>query len=79
MTTIPARLLNALPEKVARLRRRHHQLAVQIDEELQRPMPCSVALQRLKRQRLKLKDQITFYSKLVGSPDRKFMPVAAHS
>ncbi|MEC3861814.1 YdcH family protein [Mesobacterium sp. TK19101] len=79
MTTMPARLLTALPAKVARLRRRHHQLAVQIDEELQRPMPCSVALQRLKRQRLRLKDQITYYSKLVGSQDRTRMPVAAHS
>ena len=77
MTTIPARLRNALPAKVARLRRRHHQLAEQIDAELQRPMPCSAALQQLKRQKLHLKDQIAYYSRLLGSPDRSRMPVAA--
>jgi|GEM_PF-2502539 hypothetical protein len=76
MTTIPARLRAALPAKVAQLRRRHHQLAEQIDAELQRPMPCSAALQTLKRQKLRLKDQIAFYSRLVASADRSRMPAA---
>lgn len=79
MTTIPARLRNALPAKVAQLRRRRHQLAEQIDEELLRPMPCSVTLQSLKRQRLRLKDQIAYYTALSGSADRSRMPVGGVS
>jgi hypothetical protein len=79
MTTIPARLSTALPAKVAQLRRRRHQLAEQIDSELQRPAPCSVTLQTLKRQRLRLKDQIAYYSHLMSSPDRSRLPVAGLS
>ena len=79
MTTIPARLRNALPAKVAQLRRRHHRLAEQIDAELQRPAPCSVALRQLKRQRLQLKDQIAYYSALISASSRSRMPGSAAS
>ncbi|MDF0603926.1 YdcH family protein [Psychromarinibacter sp. C21-152] len=33
-----------------------------MDAELQRPMPCSLVLKRLKRQRLRMKDQIAHYT-----------------
>ncbi|WP_136440501.1 YdcH family protein [Pacificoceanicola onchidii] len=75
METIPARKIHAIAAKVAELRRRHHSLAVKIDDELQRPVPCSSVLQSLKRQKLRLKDQIAYYSALVRSPDRTRLPV----
>lgn len=31
----------------------------EINHELRRPLPCSITLQRLKRQRLNLKDRMT--------------------
>ena len=77
MEKTPARNVNAISAKVAQLRRRHHRLAVQIDDELQRPAPCSLALQRLKRQRLRLKDQIAYYSALTRSQDRSRVPAQA--
>ena len=60
--SMPARKIRAISARVAQLRRRHQSLAAQIEEELQRPAPCSAALQRLKRQRLRLKDQIARYT-----------------
>lgn len=79
MTTITAKLRSTLPARLAQLQRRRHKLAEQIDAELQRPAPCSVTLQQLKRQRLRLKDQITWYTALIRSPDRARMPVVAVS
>lgn len=77
MTTMPARLRTGLPAKVAQLRRRRHQLAEQINTELRRPAPCGVALKRLKRQRLRLKDQIAYYSALLANSERSRKPVSA--
>lgn len=79
MTTITARLRSTLPARLARMQRSRLRLAEQIDAEMQRPLPCSVTLQKLKRERLRLKDQIAYVSALIRSPDRSRMPVAAVS
>jgi hypothetical protein len=69
MTPIPARLQMTLAARVARLRHRREALARQIAEERRRPLPCSAALQSLKRQRLRMKDQIALYTaRLAGAP-----------
>lgn len=44
--------------QVARLRRKHRTLQTRIQQERKRPVPCSLTLQTLKRQRLRLKDDI---------------------
>lgn len=77
MTTLPARQQNALSVKMAQMQRRRHQLAEQIKAELQRPAPCSAALKHLKRQRVRLKDQITYYTSLLANPARGGMPVSS--
>ncbi|MFZ7091302.1 YdcH family protein [Primorskyibacter sp. 2E233] len=77
MKKTSAEKLHSIKARVANLHRRRHDLAMRIDEELQRPAPCSVALQHLKRQRLRLKDQITHYNALLRSPDRSRFPVQA--
>ena len=74
MKRTPAKKHATITAKIAQLRRRRHSLAVQIDDELQRPAPCSVALQSLKRQRLRMKDQIAYYSALMRSTDRTSFP-----
>lgn len=59
--------------RLVALRRRHQVIKSKIAEELRRPMPCSMMLQRLKRQRLAVKDQITRFDGLLrglGSPDK---------
>ena len=48
----------SLKVNMARLRRNHHDVKAEIAKELRRPAPCTLALQRLKRQRLKIKDEI---------------------
>lgn len=40
------------------LQRRHVNLDNKVDQELARPNPCSLELQRLKREKLYLKDEI---------------------
>lgn len=44
---------------VATLKERHQELERAIDEETQRPLPDSMALQALKRHKLRVKDEIT--------------------
>ncbi|NQY41247.1 MAG: YdcH family protein [Henriciella sp.] len=44
--------------RIKALQRRHLQLDSQLDRELTRPNPCSIELQRLRREKLYLKDQI---------------------
>ncbi|MFW2544815.1 YdcH family protein [Primorskyibacter sp. 2E107] len=69
--------LHSIKARVANLHRRRHDLAIRIDDEQQRPIPCSMALRELKRQRLLLKDQITRYNAVLRSPDRSRAPVQA--
>ena len=51
--------------RLVALRRRHQVVKAKIAEELRRPMPCSFMLQRLKRQRLAIKDQIARFDGLL--------------
>ena len=41
------------------LERHHHRLEKQVEAEHKRPNPCAIELQRLKREKLYLKDQMT--------------------
>ncbi len=45
-------------ERVDSLKSKHARLQVEIDEEIHRPMPDSVHLAELKRERLRIKDEI---------------------
>ena len=60
--------------KLVALRRRHQVIKAKIAEELRRPLPCSLLLQRLKRQRLAVKDQIARFDGLLrafGAPGKQ--------
>ncbi len=46
-------------DQVGTLIAQHKELQREIDEETQRPLPNSIALQALKRQKLRIKDEIT--------------------
>lgn len=70
MKKTSARKLPSIKAKVAFLRRRQNDLALRIDDEMRRPVPCSVALQQLKRRRLLLKDQIARCDALLRGPHR---------
>ena len=48
----------SLMVNVTRLRQNHQLVKAKIAKELKRPMPCSISLQKLKRKRLRLKDEI---------------------
>ena len=67
--TTPARQRPAFTARIAQLRRRRQSLAMQIENEQRRPVPCSIALKRLKQQRVRLKDQIVRYSVQSGGGD----------
>jgi len=58
MTANPKVRAFSLKINMARLRKSHRDLKAEIAKELRRPVPCTLALQRLKRQRLRLKDEI---------------------
>ncbi len=45
--------------QIATLKVRHQALERAIDDETQRPLPDSMALQSLKRHKLRVKDEIT--------------------
>lgn len=44
---------------IAALKERHAALERAIDDEVQRPLPDSIALQTLKRRKLRIKDEIS--------------------
>lgn len=54
----------SLEDRIESLRSRHGYLDRQLQAEVARPMPDSDAIGRLKREKLKLKDEI---SRLIGS------------
>lgn len=54
--------------RIMSLRRRHRAIKGMIDEELRRPAPCSLMLQRLKRRRLAVKDQIARLDEFLRIP-----------
>ncbi|WP_416368816.1 YdcH family protein [Tritonibacter mobilis] len=48
----------SLEVRLTKLRLKHQTLKARIAREMKRPSPCSATLQMLKRQRLRLKDEI---------------------
>lgn len=67
MTTSSTIRSFSISVKLVALRRRHQVIKAMIAEELRRPAPCSLILQRLKRQRLAIKDQIARFDGLLRS------------
>lgn len=51
-------------ERIDSLRAKHSRLETEIDQEASRPLPDDVQLARLKREKLRLKDQISKMAKL---------------
>lgn len=49
---------NSLRKHLLALSQRKADLEIEIATEMQKPMPCTLTLQNLKRQRLSLKDHI---------------------
>lgn len=47
-----------LAARLVALRRRHEKLDTLLDAELGRPKPCDIELQRLRREKLYLKDEM---------------------
>lgn len=67
MKTSPRKRSFSISVRLVILRQRHQALKAMIAEELRRPAPCSLMLQRLKRRRLAVKDQITRFDELLGA------------
>ena len=55
----------AVSVRIGSLRRRHRVIEAMIQEELRRPASCSLMLQRLKRRKLAVKDQIARLDELL--------------
>ncbi|MFC3614946.1 DUF465 domain-containing protein [Lutimaribacter marinistellae] len=55
----------SLDVKLAALKARHLELKKKIGDELKRPAPCMESLQRLKRRRLRIKDEMARYEGLL--------------
>lgn len=49
----------------AALLRKHHSIGVEISREMKRPLPNTLIVQRLKRQKLLLRDQIESWKRLM--------------
>jgi len=65
----------SMQEYVEGLRHKHAHLEEEIDDELHRPMPDQVTLTRLKREKLKIKDEIArlgTISSSATSPAREY-------
>ena len=45
-------------EQLAALRAEHQHLEDQIDDEMRRPIPDTIRIQEMKRQKLRIKDEI---------------------
>lgn len=72
MKTSSRKMSFSITVRLVALRRRHQVIKAMIAEELRRPAPCSMILQRLKRRRLAVKDQIVRFDALLrslGAPD----------
>lgn len=52
-------------ERFESLRARHAQLEQELDDESHRPMPCTENITRIKREKLRIKDEM---SRLDGVP-----------
>ncbi|MCG7623502.1 YdcH family protein [Epibacterium sp. Ofav1-8] len=57
----------SLEVRLTKLRLKHQTLKARIAREMKRPSPCSASLQMLKRQRLRIKDEIVSCAKRLQS------------
>lgn len=55
----------SLRARLAALRGRHQELKERIVQELKRPAPCSIQLQRLKRRKVRVKDELARHEGLL--------------
>ncbi|MBJ3764589.1 YdcH family protein [Maribius pontilimi] len=65
MKVTSARKRPSIMARVENLHRRRGELSARIYAELRRPAPCSMTLQTLKRERLRLKDEIARFDGLL--------------
>lgn len=49
------------------LRAKHRRIEAKLEAEMQRPLPDSLLLQRLKRRRLLVKDELESWERLIGA------------
>lgn len=73
MNNSPRVRIFSLQVKMAQLRRNHQSLKSKVAEELKRPVPCSFALQKLKRQRLRIKDELERCASLIKNANTRAM------
>ncbi|WP_254702454.1 YdcH family protein [Roseivivax sp. THAF197b] len=74
---MPAKKRHSIMARVDNLRRRRRELAARVYAELRRPAPCSLTLQALKRERLRLKDEISRFDGLVRQKPQSRTPLPA--
>lgn len=65
----------SMQEYVEGLRHKHAHLEEEIDDELHRPMPDQMILTRLKREKLKIKDEI---ARLGATSTRAIAPASEY-
>lgn len=71
MTPIkPAKRSASLSARIEAVRKRHRRIDDSVAAEQSRPNPCMAALQTLKRQRLRLKDELQHYEGLMRTLSR---------
>ncbi|SFQ57719.1 hypothetical protein SAMN05421853_1113 [Roseivivax halotolerans] len=59
----------SIEARLATLQKRHRELEDRIASERQRPAPCSVALQKLKRRKLGVKDEMVHFDGVLRTLD----------
>jgi hypothetical protein len=71
MTFEPAIQCSVMPSRIEALLRRHRSLDERVAAEQGRPQPDAMVLQMLKREKLRLKDEITRYEGLMRTLARR--------
>lgn len=61
----------ALADRINTLRHRHRSLDNRVEAEHQRPLPEATVLQRLKRERLRLRDELARYEGILRTLSRR--------
>ncbi len=71
MTFQPAIKRSVMPSRIEALLRRHRRLDERVAAEHGRPQPDAMVLQMLKREKLRLKDELTRYEGLMRTLARR--------